>query len=104
MIHLQNYVFLIGINVKVFNLISRTNETRYIGWHKTCRRKKLNANVCNKQRWNNEKCRCKCKELLDKGIRDKGFIWNARNCECECDKPCDIGDYLDYKNCKWKKK
>ena len=26
-----------GIDVKVFNLMSRTNETRYIGWHKTCR-------------------------------------------------------------------
>ena len=23
-------------NVKVFNLISRTNETRHIEWHKTC--------------------------------------------------------------------
>ena len=25
----------------------------------------------NKQRWNNEKCRCECKELIDKGICDK---------------------------------
>ena len=29
----------------------------------------------------------------------KGFIWNPSNCECECDKSCDIGEYLDYKNC-----
>ena len=35
---------------------------------------------------------------------DKGFIWNPSNCECECDKPCDIGQYLDYKNCKCRKK
>ena len=35
---------------------------------------------------------------------DKGFIWNPRNCECECDKACDIGKYLDYENCKCKKK
>ena len=35
---------------------------------------------------------------------DKGFIWNPRNCECECDKACDIGEYLDYENCKCKKK
>ena len=35
---------------------------------------------------------------------DKGFIWNPSNCECECDKSCDIGEYLDYENCKcWKK-
>ena len=37
-------------------------------------------------------------------MRDKGFIWNPSNCECECDKSCDIGEYLDYKNCKCRKK
>ena len=42
------------LNVKVFNLISRTNETRHIKWHETCRCIcKLDAIVCNnKQRWN----------------------------------------------------
>ena len=35
---------------------------------------------------------------------DKGFIWNPSNCEYECDKSCDIGEYLDYKNCKCRKK
>ena len=35
---------------------------------------------------------------------DKGFIWNPSNCECECDKSCDIGEYLDYKNSKCRKK
>ena len=35
---------------------------------------------------------------------DKGFIWNPRNCECECDKSCDIGEYLDYKNCRCRRK
>ena len=25
-------------------------------------------------------------------------------CECECDKSCDIGEYLDYSNCKCRKK
>ena len=47
---------------------------------------------------------CKCKELIDKGTCDKGFIWNPSNCECECDKNCDIGEYLDYENCKCRKK
>ena len=39
-------------NVKVFNLMSRTNETRQIKWHKTCKyRCRLDANICNnKQR------------------------------------------------------
>ena len=57
--------------------------------------------VNNKQRQNNDKCRCECKELIDNGRCDKGFIWNPSNCECECDKLCDVGEYLDYKNCKW---
>ena len=45
-----------------------------------------------------------CKELIDKGICGKGFIWNHSNCECECDKSCNIGEYLDYENCKCRKK
>ena len=62
-------------------------------------------NVCNnKQCWNEDKCRCQCNELIDKGVCDKGFIWNPSNCECECDKSCDIGEYLDYSNCKCRKK
>ena len=35
---------------------------------------------------------------------DKRFIWNPSNSECECDKSCDVGEYLDYKNCKCRKK
>ena len=35
---------------------------------------------------------------------DKGFIWNPNNCECEYDKSCDVGEYLDYKNCKCRKR
>ena len=61
------------INVKVFNLMSRTNKTRHIKRYETCKCKcRLNASVCNnKQSWNNDKCRCECKELIDKGICDK---------------------------------
>ena len=28
----------------------------------------------------------------------------SSNCECEFDKTCDIAEYLDYKNCKCRKK
>ena len=95
-----------NLNVKVFNLMSRTNETRHIKWHETCKCKcRLDASVCNnKQLWNDDKCRCECKELIDEGLCDKGYIWNPRNCECERDKSFDVGEYLDYKNCKCKKK
>ena len=41
--------------------------------------------------------------MNDKGICDKGLIWNPSNCECECDKSCDVGEYLDHKNCKCRK-
>ena len=74
-----------NLNVKVFNLMSRTNETRFIKWHEKCKCKcRLDAIVCNnKQHWNKNKCRCECKELIDKGVCDKGYIWNLSNCECE---------------------
>ena len=86
--------------------MSRTNETRHLEWHETFKCKyRLNASIFNsKQRWNNDKCRSNCKELIDKGICDKGFIWDPSNCACECDKFCDIGEYLDYENCKCRKK
>ena len=64
-----------NLNVKVFNLMSRTNETRFVEWHETCKwEQKFGENVCN----------------------NKGFIWNPSSCGCECDKACDVGEYLDY--------
>ena len=66
---------------------------------------RLDASICNnKQRWNEDECKCECKELIDKGVCDKGSIWNPSNCECDCDKLCNIGEYLDYKNCQCRKK
>ena len=49
-------------------------------------------------------CRCECKELIDKGVCNKGFIWNSSNCEYEGDKSCDVWEYLDYENCKCRKR
>ena len=47
-----------NLNIKVFNLMSGTNETRFIKWHEKwkciCR---FDGIVCNnKQRWNKNKC------------------------------------------------
>ena len=66
-----------NLNVKVFNLMSRTNETRHIAWHETCKCKsRLDVDVFNnKQRWNDDKCRCKCKQFIEKGVCQKGSIW-----------------------------
>ena len=46
------------LNVKVFNLMSRTSKTKNIKWHETCKCEcRLDAIVCNdKQHWNNDKC------------------------------------------------
>ena len=35
---------------------------------------------------------------------DKGSIWNPSNCEVECDKEYNVGEYLNYENCKCRKK
>ena len=84
----------------------RTNETRHLKWHETCKRKcRLDASVSNnKQRGNSDKCRCEQKELIDNGRCDKGIIWNPSNCKCEYDKLYDVGEYLDYKSCKCRKR
>ena len=48
-----------NLNVKVFNLVSRTNETRHIEWHEMRNCKcTLAVSICNnKQHWNDDKCR-----------------------------------------------
>ena len=80
---------------------------RDIKWHETCKFKcSLDTSVCNnKQRWNNGKCRYECKELIDNGICDKGFIWNLSNFESEWDKSYDVEEYSDFdklvEECKW---
>ena len=91
-----------NINLKVFNLMQRVNETKQIIWHETCKCVcRLTSTVCdNKQIWNRDRRRCKCKEdLVNKMVCDKGFVWNPSSCDCECDKSCGIGEYLDYKSC-----
>ena len=81
MIHMQHYAFLI---------LSKTWISKhliYIEWHETCKCKcRLDASVNNQQRWNNEKCRCECKELIDKKRYDKRFICDPSNFQCEFDK------------------
>ena len=42
--------------------------------------------------------------MIDKGKCDVGFIWNSSICERECDKSCNVGECLDYTNCKCRKR
>ena len=95
------------MNIKVFNLLAIIIETRKIVWHETykcvCR---LTSAICNdRQEWNENKCRCECKEdLVSKLVCDKWYMCNPRTCSCECDKYCETGQYLDYNNCVCRKK
>ena len=90
------------MNIKAFNLASRTSETRYISWHETCACKcRLDASLCNdKQCWNGDICKCQCKKLIDKDRCENGVAWNLSTCECESNKSCNVGKFLDYINCR----
>ena len=96
-----------NINMKVYNLLMRANETKNVLWHETykcvCR---LTSAVCNnKQIWNSDTCSCDCNEdFADKMVCEKGYMWNPSTCACECDMWCKPGQYLDYKNCVSKNK
>ena len=95
------------MNIKVFNMLARINETRKIMWHETCKCIcHFTKAVCNdKQEWDENKCKCECKEdLIDKLICDKGYMWNPSACTCKCNKYCEVGQYLDYENCVCRKK
>ena len=35
---------------------------------------------------------------------NKGYTRNPSNCECKCDKSFDVGEYLNYSDCKCRKK
>ena len=49
-----------NLNFTAFNLMSRTNETRHIQWHETCKCKcSPDVSVCNnKKHWYKDKCKC----------------------------------------------
>ena len=53
-----------NLNVKVFNLLTKTNQLRHIKWNESCKCIcRLDKIICNnKQKWNKDKCRCECKE------------------------------------------
>ena len=48
MLHYSVLMLLKNMNIEIFNLMSRNNETRHIEWHKTCKCKyRLDASVRN---------------------------------------------------------
>ena len=89
------------VNMQFYNLLMRSNETRNVLWHESCKCVyKLNSSTCNnKQIWNDDTCRCDCHEDFA-GIIScaKGYTLNPSTCECQCDTWCKPGQYLDHKN------
>ena len=64
------------MNINIFNLTSRINQTRHVSCYETCACKcRLDASVCNdKQHWSSCKCKCEWKKLIGKGRCDDEFI------------------------------
>ena len=95
------------VNMKVYNFLTRLNETHNVLWHESCKCVcRLNSSVCNsKQIWSNDTCKCDCNEDFA-GITtcSKGYMWNPSTCACECDMWCKPGQYLDSKKCVSKNK
>ena len=56
--------FVKNINVKVYNLMTRINETKNIVWHETCKCIcRLSNEIRNsRQVFDEDKCRCECRE------------------------------------------
>ena len=65
-----------NMNIKIFNLLSKTNKMRCASWHEACRCKyRLDAIVCNdRQRWNSDKCRYELLQLLNLLIPFLDFV------------------------------
>ena len=71
-----------NMNVKVINLMSKVNVTRFLVQHESRKCKcRLNGNVCNSKSIN--KCRCESKQLIDWSSCKDDYTWNpsTRNCE-----------------------
>ena len=102
MIYMLEFVFQVNLKnltLKVYNLKSSVNETRFLVQHESCDRKYgLNESVCNLlQKWNHDEVGVSVKNEMI-GRLFYSYIWNISMCDCECHKPCKIGEYLDINN------
>ena len=55
-----------GLNLSVFNMITGIKESKILTKHMSCKCKcKFDGIKCNlNQWWNNDKCRCECKNII----------------------------------------
>ena len=92
-----------NMEVKIFNLLSGVNETRFLVQHESCT---LNESVCNSkpkiESW--WMLGSECKELNDSRFCNDHYMWNPSICNCECNKACKIDEYLYTKTCSCRKR
>ena len=71
-----------NVTVKMFDLMNLESTTKQVEFHESCKCVcKITSGACSeRQRFNENKCRCEC--FVNKK-RQNDFIWNYSNCECE---------------------
>ena len=78
------YVFHVkqDLNIHVFNMITGKNEIKILTRNISCKckckfeKRKFNSD----QKWNKDKCWCKCRK---NHVCEKDYIWNPATCRCE---------------------
>ena len=88
------------MNVKVFNLMLRVSETRFLVQYELCKCKcTLNETVCNsKQKQNHNEYPCECKKLRYWISCKDDYMWNPSISDFHCKKTCEIDKCSNIKN------
>ena len=70
------------LNLSMFKMITGINESKTLAKHISYECKcKFYGRKCNSdQWWNNNRCRCECKEL---DVCEKDYVWIPATCNCE---------------------
>ena len=73
------------LNLNVFNMIVRINESKTLTKHSSCEYKyKFDVEKCNlNQKWNKDKCLHERKNLTEHNACEKDYIWNPAACSCQ---------------------
>ena len=66
------------LNLNVFNTITRTNESKILTKHVSCKFEcKFDHRKCKwNYKWNNNKCQLECRNPKEHTACEKGYIWN----------------------------
>ena len=58
-----------------------SKHVKHVSWKWKCN---FDGRKCNsKQKWNNGKCQCECKNSEEYDLCKKDYIWNAITCSCK---------------------